>query len=226
MPSQVRWSSMPRVPMLQDEEDNDLTETGSESIDISLSSEDNDGPDGRRRGPNHNTNGRPDESGRTPLTVGGNRFITPWASRAVSANLKSYLGGPYPTYSLVPVDIKKLSWERFQHEKLGKPPTASQLFERIHRRNKGEGDFVDNKSRIVYETYDNAINENMVQMLPHILKLTLKLSVKQVKVLISNLFSDEIQETSATLLPSNPPVLENGGENDTVFSQMYDYAKH
>ncbi|CAI9775236.1 unnamed protein product [Fraxinus pennsylvanica] len=148
---------------LQDEEDNDLTETGSKSIDISLSSEDNDGPNGRRKGPNYGTNGRADKSGRTPLTVGGNRFITPSTSRAVSANLKSYLGGPYPTCSLVPVDIKKkLLWERFQlrlHEKLGKPPTASQLFERIHRRNKGEGDFVDNKSRIFYETDDNAINE-------------------------------------------------------------------
>ncbi|CAI9764518.1 unnamed protein product [Fraxinus pennsylvanica] len=75
MPSQVRWSSMPRVPRLQDEEGNDLTETGSESIDISLSSEDNDGLDGRRRGPNYGTNGRADEYGRTPLTVGGNRYL-------------------------------------------------------------------------------------------------------------------------------------------------------
>lgn len=45
------------------------------------------------------------------------------------------------------------------NEKLVKPHTASQLFERIHWRNKEEGDFVDNKSRIVYETYDNEINE-------------------------------------------------------------------
>lgn len=80
-----------------------MTETGSQSIDISLSLEDNDGPDGRRRGPNYGTNGRVDEFGRTSLTVGGNRFITLSASRAVSANLKSYLGGPYSTYSLVPL---------------------------------------------------------------------------------------------------------------------------
>ncbi|XP_022884911.1 uncharacterized protein LOC111401420 [Olea europaea var. sylvestris] len=59
----VRWTSMPRVPRLQDEEDNGWTETGSEDTDISLSSEDNDRPDGRKRGPNHGTNGCPDETG-------------------------------------------------------------------------------------------------------------------------------------------------------------------
>lgn len=38
---------MPRVPKLQDEENNDWTETVSENIDIYLSSDDNDGPDDR-----------------------------------------------------------------------------------------------------------------------------------------------------------------------------------
>ncbi|KAL2527225.1 two-component response regulator ARR10-like [Abeliophyllum distichum] len=43
---------------------------------------------------------------------------------------------------------------------------------------------------------------------------------------VLNLFSDEIHETSALLLPSDPPVLnsiENGGGNDSLFSQMYDF---
>ncbi|KAL2526951.1 Uncharacterized protein Adt_12005 [Abeliophyllum distichum] len=239
MPNRVRWNSMPRGPRLQDEDDNDWSENGFETdTEASPSAEDNEGSDGRKRGPNLGTNGRADECGRTPLIVGDNRFITPSASRAVSANLKAYLGGPYPTFSLVPNDTKKLLWERFEqqyswpkhkdnevvkawntastdrlrdifcvarkkanessgsdntksksgrdnrltlksgtitkhtggsitiaahklklHEKLGKSPTASQLFECVHRRKKGEGNFVDNKSRIVYEKYNLSIDE-------------------------------------------------------------------
>ncbi|CAA3033620.1 Hypothetical predicted protein [Olea europaea subsp. europaea] len=76
---------MPRVSIVQDEKDSDENENASE-----------------------------DESARIPLTVGGNRFITISASCVVSANLKAYLGGPYPTFSLVLVDTKKFLWERFQ----------------------------------------------------------------------------------------------------------------
>ncbi|CAI9778818.1 unnamed protein product [Fraxinus pennsylvanica] len=123
---------MPRVPKLQDEEDNDWIEKGSEDTVGSLSANDNDGLDCRKRGPKHGINVCADESGRIPLTVGGimkytlvyhvhllvngTRFITISASHAVSATLKAYLGGPYPMFSLVPVDTKKFLWERFQQK--------------------------------------------------------------------------------------------------------------
>ncbi|CAA2965441.1 Hypothetical predicted protein [Olea europaea subsp. europaea] len=163
MTTKVRWSSMPRVSIVQDEENSKENENGSEESDGSLSADDNDAADCRKKGPNHGTNGCANESGRIPLTA--------------------YLRGPYPTFSLVPVDTEKFLWERFQqyswtknkdneiyfvwlerrqwkiHEKLGKPPTASQLFECVHRRNMGEGDFVDNKLRFVWEKYDIAIHE-------------------------------------------------------------------
>ncbi|XP_022869403.1 uncharacterized protein LOC111388822 [Olea europaea var. sylvestris] len=121
MTTRVRRSSMPRVPRVQDEEDNYWIENGFEDTDGSLSANENDGLDCRKRGPNHGTNVCADESGRILLTVEGNRFITILASCAVSANLKAHLEGYYPTSSLVPVDTKNFLWERFQHEKLGKP---------------------------------------------------------------------------------------------------------
>ncbi|KAL2550331.1 two-component response regulator ARR10-like [Forsythia ovata] len=46
---------------------------------------------------------------------------------------------------------------------------------------------------------------------------------------VLNLFSDEIQATSALLLPSDPPMLnsvENGGGNDSLFRQMYDFPNN
>ncbi|KAL2489014.1 Uncharacterized protein Fot_42306 [Forsythia ovata] len=54
MPNRVRWSFMPRVPKLQDEEEYDLMETGSEAdTEASISAEDNEGADGRKMGPNN-----------------------------------------------------------------------------------------------------------------------------------------------------------------------------
>lgn len=64
---------MPRVPRVQDEEDNYWIENGFEDTDGSLSANENDGLDCRKRGPNHGTNVCADESGRILLTVEGNR---------------------------------------------------------------------------------------------------------------------------------------------------------
>ncbi|CAI9764809.1 unnamed protein product [Fraxinus pennsylvanica] len=114
MTTRVRRSFMFRVPKLQDDEDNDWIENGYEDTDGSLSADHNDGLDCRKRGPNHGSYVCVDETGRIPLTVGDNRFITISASRSVSAKLKAYLGGSYPTFSLAPVDAKKFLWERFQ----------------------------------------------------------------------------------------------------------------
>ncbi|CAI9764754.1 unnamed protein product [Fraxinus pennsylvanica] len=118
MTSRVRWSSMPRVPRLQDEEDNDWIENGYEDSDGSLSADDNDGLDCRKRGPNHGSNICADETGRIPLTVGDNRFITISASCSISTNLKAYLGGPYPTFSFVSVDTKKVLLGKIPDESL------------------------------------------------------------------------------------------------------------
>ncbi|CAA2969128.1 Hypothetical predicted protein [Olea europaea subsp. europaea] len=68
MTTKVRWSSMPRVSIVQDEEDSEENENGSKESEGSLSADDNDAADRRKRGPNHSTNGCADESGRIPLT--------------------------------------------------------------------------------------------------------------------------------------------------------------
>ncbi|CAA2982811.1 uncharacterized protein LOC111397521 [Olea europaea var. sylvestris] len=86
MSHRVRWNSMPRVPRLQDEEDNGWTEAGFEDTNISLSSEDNDRPDGRKMGPNHGTNGCPDETGRIPLIMGDDRR-TKWRKHGILPQL-------------------------------------------------------------------------------------------------------------------------------------------
>ncbi|CAA3015386.1 Hypothetical predicted protein, partial [Olea europaea subsp. europaea] len=65
-PSTLKPSSMPRVSIVQDEEDREENENGSEESDGSLSTDDNDAADCRKRGPNHGTNGSADESGRIP----------------------------------------------------------------------------------------------------------------------------------------------------------------
>ncbi|CAI9753299.1 unnamed protein product [Fraxinus pennsylvanica] len=75
MTTRVRWSSMPRVSRLQDEEDNDWIQNGYEDTDGSHSVDDNEELDCGKRGPNHGSNVCPDETGRIPLTVGDNRYV-------------------------------------------------------------------------------------------------------------------------------------------------------
>ncbi|CAI9784837.1 unnamed protein product [Fraxinus pennsylvanica] len=87
MTTRVRWSSMPRVPTVQDEEDSDWMENGSEDTDGSLSAdEDADGEDCRKRGPNHGSNVFADESGRISLTMGGNRWKHMYSPAALLAS--------------------------------------------------------------------------------------------------------------------------------------------
>ncbi|CAA3020177.1 Hypothetical predicted protein [Olea europaea subsp. europaea] len=138
----VRWTSMPRVPRLQDEEDNGWTETGSEDTDISLSSEDNDRPDEHWNeiiGKHWNNEGWKKKS-----KLGRDNRLT-----VKSGTITKH------TASSITIAAHKLRL----YEKLGKPPTAAQLFERVHRQKKGEGDFVDNKSQMVYEKYENVIHD-------------------------------------------------------------------
>ncbi|CAI9756064.1 unnamed protein product [Fraxinus pennsylvanica] len=96
---------MPRVPRLQDEEDNDWIENGYKDTDGSLSAMIMMDLIVEKRVPT------------TVLMLVQMKL----EEFLLLANLKAYLGGSYPTFSLVPVDTKNFLWERFQHEKLGKP---------------------------------------------------------------------------------------------------------
>ncbi|PKA60850.1 hypothetical protein AXF42_Ash006485 [Apostasia shenzhenica] len=53
------------------------------------------------------------------------------------------------TAGSIPIAQHRVNLERH----LGCPPTQIELFERAHRHDKGEGEFVDGKSQIIYEQY-------------------------------------------------------------------------
>ncbi|CAA0813189.1 Unknown protein [Striga hermonthica] len=91
----------------------------------------------RRRGPNSGTIVPTDESKRMHISVEQNRFLNPEVPRDITATLKAYLNGPYPTYKHVPGATKDALWKKF-NEKFKWSPGKTEKVRRAFNRSSAE----------------------------------------------------------------------------------------
>ncbi|KAG6521552.1 hypothetical protein ZIOFF_018675 [Zingiber officinale] len=112
----------------------------------------------RRRGPNHGFQIPTNIDERTQINVVMNKFVENEVPREITNDIKGVIKGVWPTWKKVPNHIKDLLWKNFKKKDLGRNVDEFDVFERMHKRKQGIGEFVDNKSARVSEQYKERQN--------------------------------------------------------------------
>ncbi|KAG6485562.1 hypothetical protein ZIOFF_054122 [Zingiber officinale] len=127
----------------------------------------------RRRGPNQGSQIPSNIDEQTKIHVTMNKFVEIDVPREITNDIKGMIKGSWPTWKKVPNDIKDLLWENFKlrykwdnftdremkkKKDLGREVDEFEVFERMHKRKQGTGEFVDNKSARVSEQYRERLN--------------------------------------------------------------------
>ncbi|KAG6479782.1 hypothetical protein ZIOFF_063256 [Zingiber officinale] len=98
----------------------------------------------RRRGPNHGSQIPTNIDERTQINVVMNKFVENEVPREITNDIKGVIKGVWPT------------WKK--KKDLGRNVDEFEVFERMHKRKQGIGEFVDNKSARVSEQYKERQN--------------------------------------------------------------------
>ncbi|XP_022898213.1 uncharacterized protein LOC111411819 isoform X2 [Olea europaea var. sylvestris] len=87
----------------------------------------------------------------------GDSFGETFIPRDITATMKAYFDGPYPTFCSMPQSIRDGLWDRFMEKDMDSPMSQLEFFSHTHWKNQGLRHFVDKKSKRVHDTYNTAI---------------------------------------------------------------------
>ncbi|KAG8382892.1 hypothetical protein BUALT_Bualt05G0126500 [Buddleja alternifolia] len=105
-----------------------------------------------------------DEVGREILIIVENCFVSTAAPRTILPSLRGWYNGVWPTFTKIPDRVNQELFDLFKSKKNGGNPVLfEKTFERCHRRNKGQGPFVDKKLKNTLETYTEKLKQNQSQ---------------------------------------------------------------
>ncbi|KAG8370933.1 hypothetical protein BUALT_Bualt13G0034800 [Buddleja alternifolia] len=95
-----------------------------------------------------------DDKGHEILVIQEKCFISVAAPRSMLGDMRGWFTKPWPTFNKIPEDVKRNLFGKFKAaQNDGKPVPHELVFNRCHKRNKGLGPFVDEKSKRTSETY-------------------------------------------------------------------------
>ncbi|KAG8389721.1 hypothetical protein BUALT_Bualt01G0008200 [Buddleja alternifolia] len=106
-----------------------------------------------------------DGVGREILIIVENCFVSTAAPLTILPSLRGWYNGVWPTFTKILDRVNQDLFDLFKSKKNGGNPVFFQkAFDRCHRRNKGQGPFVDKKSKNTLETYTEKLKQNQSQI--------------------------------------------------------------